>query len=105
MLWALSKGLSNVEASLETKTQRSPPIHRQVLIPNFREPDAVGDIIGRYLDTPIYRKITVDGVDYQFDRIQPPEHITTTLHANEHCLGPGIVYLAGETRDAAVGTV
>jgi hypothetical protein len=91
MLWTLKKGLADVEASLDSDVERTAHVSPQVLTHNFGKPDAVADIIGHYMGTPIYYRITIGGLDYYFDHIQQMED-STVLGSDERCLEPGIVY-------------
>ena len=91
MLWALARGLDEVEASLEFNAQGLP--RPREFAQRVSLPDVVGDVIGNYMDAPIYRKVTIDGVDYFFDHIQALED-TTALHPDERYLAPGIIYVS-----------
>jgi hypothetical protein len=90
-LWGLEVGLDEVEDSLlpgRTALERSSRPERE-----FDRPDAVAEVIGTYMEEPIYRRVTIDRVDYEFDHIDPPD--PPAHHArNERCLKPGIVYVA-----------
>ena len=93
MLWALARGLDEVEASLESNAQRPQRLRPRQFAHPVCLSDAVGDVVGNYLGAPIYRKVTIGGVDYYFDHIQAPED-TTALRPNERWLKPGIVYMS-----------
>jgi hypothetical protein len=51
----------------------------------------VAEVIGQYMDTPIYRRIVIAGVDYEFDHIDPPGR-AISRQPKERYLTPGIVY-------------
>jgi hypothetical protein len=93
MLLALRAGLNRVEASLETRA-REP--HRETVAlsrPQFDQPESVGEIIGQYMEAPIYREVIIRGRKYGYERVQPPG-IETKLASNERCLKPGVVYVS-----------
>jgi hypothetical protein len=50
----------------------------------------VAEVIGQYMDTPIYRRIVIAGVDYEFDHIDPPGG-AISRRPKERYLTPGIV--------------
>lgn len=89
MLWMLKTGSSFVESSFK-KTKRVNRPRKIHMLPSYRAPDAVGNIIGQYMNEPIYCRITVEDKDYYFSRIEPL--IDPTVKANELILEPGIVY-------------
>jgi hypothetical protein len=53
----------------------------------------VAEVIGQYMRTPIYRRIVIAGVDYEFDHIDPPGG-AISRRPKERYLTPGIVYAA-----------
>jgi hypothetical protein len=94
MLWALRAGLDRVEASLEARARQARDCDQEPHpLPGFDQPESVGEIIGRYMDAPIYGDVTIRGRKYRFDRVQPPE-LWRALGPNEGWLAPGIVYVA-----------
>jgi hypothetical protein len=56
----------------------------------FDMPDAISETIGWYMGTPIHRSARFDGVEYEFDRICPPQSLQRA--AGERVVAPGIVY-------------
>jgi hypothetical protein len=56
----------------------------------FDLPDAISEIIGRYMGAPIHRSASFDGVEYEFDRICPPQSLRRA--SGERVVAPGIVY-------------
>ena len=91
LIWVISRGMSKVETSLETNLARSASAVLKPVPQEFATPDSVADFIGWYMDTPIYRKITIGMMDYYFDRIQDPTGVTA-LGLSERCIKPGLVY-------------
>ncbi len=89
MLWILKMGSTLAESSLKKTKPISKPRKIRV-VPTFRAPDSVGNIIGQYMNNPIYCKITINEKDYHFNRIEPL--LDSNLKANEWIVGPGIVY-------------
>jgi hypothetical protein len=53
-------------------------------------PDAVSETIGRYMDAPIPGSARFEGVEYEFDRICPPQSLRRAV--GERVITPGIVY-------------
>jgi hypothetical protein len=93
MLLALRSGLNRVEASIEARA-REP--RREAIAPprrQFDQPESVGEIIGRYMEAPIYREVIIRGRKYRYERVQLPG-IEPTLRSNECCLKPGVVYVS-----------
>ena len=93
LFWCLSKGLAEVEASIELNLERAERATPQPTMPDFDKPDAVADVIGQYMNTPIYRKVTIGPMEYHFDRILMPGDYQP-LASNERSIEPGIVYVA-----------
>jgi hypothetical protein len=60
-----------------------PPFH-------FDLPEAISETIGWYMGTPIHRSASFDGVEYEFDRICPPQ--SPRRGVGERVVAPGIVY-------------
>jgi hypothetical protein len=92
MLLALRAGLNRVEASLDTSERET---RRETLAPQcpqFDQPESVGEVIGQYMQAPIYREVIIHGRKYGYERVQPPG-IETKLASNERCLKPGVVYV------------
>ncbi|SRR5581483_9514563 len=56
----------------------------------FDAPDAISETIGWYMGVPIHRVARFDGVEYEFDRICPPESLRRGI--GERVIMPGIVY-------------
>ena len=91
MLLALRTGLNRVEASLEARALESSRETFAPPRPQFDQAESVGEIIGRYMEAPIYREVVIRGTKYRYERIQP-QGIETKLASNERCLKPGVVY-------------
>jgi len=93
MLLALRTGLNRVEASIEARAREA---RREAAAPprrQFDQPESVGEIIGRYMEAPIYREVIIRGRKYRYERVQLPG-IGPTLASNERCLKPGVVYVS-----------
>lgn len=93
MLWALKTGLDHVESTLAVDDPPSACQSRQLGVPGFDRPDAVGDVIGCYMGAPIYQTVTIGGIDYSFDHIQPSD-AAFSPGPDECCIEPGVVYIA-----------
>jgi hypothetical protein len=92
VLWWVRNGLDGVEASLLEARSHQPAIGATSACQGrFDKPDMVAEVIGQYMDTPIYRRIVKAGVDYEFDHIDPPGG-SISRRPNERYLTPGIVY-------------
>ena len=91
MLWVLKAGLDHVESTLAVDELQSASQTRQPGVPRFDRPDAMGDIIGGYMGAPIYQAITIGGIDYCFDHIQPRD-ATFSPGPDECFIEPGLVY-------------
>jgi hypothetical protein len=85
--------MDSLEASQEQSAGRLNQAPARSLIPHVDNPEQVSEVIGRYMDAPIYRSVTIGGMDFQFDHIQSLQHFVT-LAANERYLEPGVVYIA-----------
>jgi len=57
----------------------------------FDFPEASSETIGSYMGVPIHRNARFDGVDYEFDRICPPQSLRRAV--GERVVAPGIVYI------------
>ena len=55
--------------------------------------DAIGDVIGRYRDAPIYGSLAFKGMRYEFAGVVPPTY-PRRIDENELYLEPGLLYLA-----------
>ncbi len=93
MLLALRTGLNRVEASLDASAHESRHEAAAPLRPKFDRPESVGEIIGHYMEAPIYREVIIHGRKYRYERVQPPG-IKTNLASNERCLKPGVIYVS-----------
>ena len=56
----------------------------------FDLPDAFSETIGWYMGTPIHRSASFGGIEYEFDRICPPQALRRA--SGERVVAPGIVY-------------
>jgi hypothetical protein len=100
ILWV---GLSVLASAALSMARRDPePAPEQTLAepiepPPFRfdSPDALSETIGWYMGAPIHRSARFDGVDYEFDRICPPQSLRRAL--GERVVAPGIVYTRRST--------
>jgi hypothetical protein len=79
-----------VESNLK-KPVRTPALKIK-LSSEFRQPDAVGKVIGQYMNTPIYCKITVGNDDYHFSRIENTISQLCNIKADEWLIEPGVIY-------------
>jgi hypothetical protein len=50
------------------------------------------------MGVPIYRSARFDGIDYEFDRICPPQSLRRAV--GERVVAPGIVYVRRAARSA-----
>lgn len=98
-IWALKDGLGRVENDIESPGlpgksnndgMRAGPIH-------YHHPDKVSEIIGSYLDADIHRYATIDGRQYEFNRIYPPG-CGGFIAFDERCVAPGLVYKERDAR-------
>ncbi|HZR68230.1 MAG TPA: hypothetical protein VFB01_04150 [Burkholderiales bacterium] len=64
----------------------------------FDSPDASSETIGWYMGVPIHRSARFDGIDYEFDRICPPQSLRRAV--GERVVAPGIVYVRRPARGA-----
>lgn len=90
--WALRDGLSQVDSELESKGQGGGIVSIPMSLTGFDRAEKVSEPIGRYRDAAIYRYAVIGGKNYQFAHILPYESLLT-LHADERCLSPGLVYV------------
>ena len=90
MLLMLKAGSAYVESSLIPPTRK--PLTKIKSSIEFRQPDAVGNVIGQYMNTPIYCKITVDNDDYHFSRIENTISQIGNIQADEWLIEPGVIY-------------
>jgi hypothetical protein len=94
VLWWVRNGLDGVEASLlEAKSRQPAKGATSAYQGRFDKADMVAEVIGQYMRTPIYRRIVIAGVDYEFDHIDPPGG-AISRRPKERYLTPGIVYAA-----------
>jgi len=91
MLWILKAGLDHVESTLTVDEVSSRQISAVAESPQYARPDICREVIGWYLGAPIYRDISIDGVAYCFDHIQPPAAVA--IAQDERCIAPGLVYV------------
>jgi hypothetical protein len=93
-LWWVLHGLDGVEASL-LKGGSDQPAKGAASSDQarFDKADTVDEVIGQYMDTPVYRRIVIAGVDYEFDHIDPPG-CAIGRRSKERYLRPGVVYAA-----------
>jgi hypothetical protein len=56
----------------------------------FDSPEATSDTVGWYMGVPIHRSARFDGVEYDFDRVCPPQALRRGI--GERVIAPGIVY-------------
>jgi hypothetical protein len=56
----------------------------------FDLPEALSETIGWYMGAPIHRSASFDGIEYEFDRICPPQSLRRG--SGERVIAPGIVY-------------
>jgi len=84
--WAVLKQLDQAE---------SPEYFRRhgVIIKRQEALDAIGDVIGRYRDAPIYGSLAFKGMRYEFAGVVPPAY-PRRIDENELYLEPGLLYLA-----------
>ena len=92
MLWLLKAGLDHVESTLIVEDEPSLCPVNNPQAPSFVRPDTCGEIIGHYLDAPIYRDISIDGVEYRFDHVHP-EATALPVTPEERSIAPGIIYV------------
>jgi len=95
VLWVALSLLAS--AALMTVTREPAPEPEEVdpepVAPSpfrFDLPEAMSETIGWYMGAPIHRSASFDGVEYEFDRICPPQSLR---RANgERVVAPGVVY-------------
>jgi hypothetical protein len=95
LFWGLKDGLGKIEAEIETlgllRKEQLP--ENSTSSPIFAIPEETADMIGIYLDAPIYDYVTIEGERYVFDHVHPVNQIGVSLKENERCLAPGLVYV------------
>jgi hypothetical protein len=93
MLWILKAGLDHVESTLAADEVSSRQISGATEAPQYARPDICHEheVVGWYLGTPIDRDISIDGVAYCFDHIQPQAAVPVAQ--DERCVAPGLVYV------------
>ena len=91
MLWMLKAGLDQVESNLVVDEALPRQVSSTAKSPQHARPDTCHEVIGSYRDTPIFGNISVGGVAYRFDHIQP--EAATSVAQNELCIAPGLVYV------------
>ena len=89
--WAVIRQLEHAE---------SPEYFRRhgVIIKRLEALDTIGEVVGRYLNAPIYRSLGFKGMDYEFAGVVSPGH-QHRIDESELYLEPGLLYLT--TRAAA----
>jgi hypothetical protein len=94
VLWWVRNGLDGVEASLlEARSHQPAKGATSADQGRFDKADMVDEVIGQYMDTPVYRRIVIAGIDYEFDHIDPAG-CAISHRPKERYLTPGIVYAA-----------
>ena len=80
----------------------SPEFFRRhgVIIKRVEALDAVGEVVGRYLDAPIYGSLGFKGMKYEFACVVPPTY-KRRIDRNELYLEPGLLYLTSPGATAA----
>ena len=63
-----------------------------MIIKRLEALDAVGEVVGRYLDAPISRSLAFKGMKYEFAGVVPPAY-QRRIDENELYLEPGLLYL------------
>jgi hypothetical protein len=92
VLWWVRNGLDGVEASLlEAKSHQPAEGVTSAYQGRFDKADMVAEVIGQYMGTPIYRRIVIAGVVYEFDHFELRGG-AISRRPNERYLTPGIVY-------------
>jgi hypothetical protein len=78
----------------ETREQASGRYWQRVgvVVRNLRGLDRTDEVIGRYMNSDIYRSIVFQGIQYEFDRVAPPAY-KRALRGRELYLEPGLVYV------------
>src|SRR4051812_3466858 len=99
-LWVALSVLAS--AALRTARRDPAPVPEQIApepalpVPfAFDLPDAISETIGWYMGTPIHRSARFDSLEYEFDRICPPQSLQRA--AGERVVAPGIVYARSAT--------
>ena len=84
---------------------RSPEFFRRhgVIIKRLEALDAVGEVVGRYLDAPIYHSLGFKGMKYEFAGVVPPA-CERWIDENELYLEPGLLYFISLGATAADST-
>lgn len=67
--------------------------HVGVVVRSLTALDSVAEVIGRYMETDIYRAVVFKGIRYEFDRIAVPAY-KNLLAGRELYLEPGVVYVS-----------
>lgn len=106
LLPALWVGLSLLASAALRTASRDPAPDPEEAAPKpveplpfrFDLPDAFSETIGWYMGAPIHRSASFDGVEYEFDRICPPQSLRRA--SGERVVAPGIVYSRRAARRA-----
>lgn len=95
-----SAALSTVRRDPAPQREPEQTIEEPVAPPPFvfDSPEASSEAIGWYMGVPIHRSARFDGIDYEFDRICPPQSLRRAV--GERIVAPGIVYARPSTRRA-----
>ena len=89
--WMLRDDLNNQKIELETQKRNADWRIANILLSHFDRADTLSELIGRYLDKPIYRSAVINGTPYKFKHILPQGSFSI-MNAEECCLEPGLVY-------------
>jgi hypothetical protein len=95
ILWAAlsllaSAALRSLNRDPAPEPEPAPAEPAEPLPFQFDLPDAMSETIGWYMGAPIHRSARFDGVEYEFDRICPPQSLSRA--SGERVVAPGIVY-------------
>lgn len=90
--WGLRDARTRMQNEVESMALINEGLQTSKRKPRLRLPPAsVREPIGTYLDKPIYRYVELDGRNWQFDRVCPPE-LSESVDLDELYLAPGLVY-------------
>ncbi|WP_151446979.1 hypothetical protein [Lacisediminimonas profundi] len=94
--WALRDNLGKVEAELQdAKALKSRELAALARSRRFVRPERLSEPIGHYRDAVIHRIMSVDGHEYLFDHVCPPEG-EVLLQPGQCYVEPGLVYARHE---------
>lgn len=88
--WTLRNRLNQIETEIESIGVFATNQNMAAVGLRYDMPERVFDVIGSYMDAPIYRFAVFNGEQYQFDYIRP--QALDDLQPEHRCIRPGLLY-------------